>query len=71
MSIQFSAFTKPWRKPIPERGRFAQALNVTGERYGVERRYSDYRQMIEDLASRIDPAVRVPELVYSGAPASK
>jgi len=28
----------------------ARALSATADRYGVERRYSDYRQMIEDVA---------------------
>ncbi len=42
----------------------AQRLNATADRYGVERRYSDYRQMIEQVAPDAVYAIGPPHTFY-------
>ena len=41
-----------------------QALNVTADRYGVERRNSNYRQMIEEVAPDGVYAIGQPHIMY-------
>ena len=41
-----------------------QALNTTADRYGVERRYADYRHMIAEVAPDAVYAIGQPHLMY-------
>src|SRR5436305_1767226 len=41
-----------------------QRLSATADRYGIERRYSDYRQMLEEVAPDAVYAIGQPHLMY-------
>ena len=41
-----------------------ERLNSTAERYGVEKRYIDYRQMVEDIAPDAVYVIGQPHIMY-------
>ena len=55
MSIQFSVFTKPWRKPIPELGRFVRELGFDGIELPVR---PGYQVEPERVSQDLLPAAR-------------
>jgi len=42
----------------------AERLNKTADKYGVEKRYSNYRQMIEEIAPDAVYAIASPDIIY-------
>jgi hypothetical protein len=39
-------------------------LNATGDRFGIERRYADYRQMVEEIAPDAVYVIGQPHIMY-------
>ncbi|MBC7320569.1 Gfo/Idh/MocA family oxidoreductase [bacterium] len=41
-----------------------ERLNITGDKYGIERRYTDYRKMIEETSPDVVYAIGQPHIMY-------